>query len=80
MVSQSASNTTLGSPPLIPFEDAVSKSNNSKLNPDLLQRQLDSNFKIFHQNTRGLSFKIEEFLLYLSKINPQVICLNPYLK
>ena len=65
-------------PPLFPIEDVVSKSSNSKLNPELLQTHLDSKLKIFHQNTRGLSFKTEEFLLSLSKINPQIICITEH--
>ena len=81
MVSQSATNITLDLTPLYPTEDAVSKSSKSNLKSELLQNHLDSKLKIFHQNIRGLSFKTEEFLLSVSKINPQVICITEhYLK
>jgi exonuclease III len=33
-----------------------------------------NNFKIFHQNVRGLANKIDEFLLPLSDINPHILC------
>ena len=37
-----------------------------------------NNFKILHQNVRGLTHKTEEFLVSLSQINPQVLCLTEH--
>ena len=38
----------------------------------------NSNFIMFHQNIRGLTHKIDEFLLSLSCINPQVLCVTEH--
>ena len=37
-----------------------------------------TNFKIFHQNVRGISHKIDELLISLSQINPQVLCFTEH--
>jgi len=34
-----------------------------------------TNFKIVHQNVRGITHKTEELLISLSQVNPQVLCL-----
>ena len=34
--------------------------------------------KIFHQNIRGLSHKIDELMLSLSETNPQVLCITDH--
>jgi exonuclease III len=37
-----------------------------------------TNFKIFHQNVRGITHKTEELLISLSQVNPQVLCLTEH--
>lgn len=42
--------------------------------------ELDNSLKLFHQNIKGLSSKIPEFisLLPLDSINPQFLCLSEH--
>ena len=37
-----------------------------------------TNFITFHQNIRGLTYKVDELLISLSDINPQVPCVTDH--
>ena len=53
--------------------------NRTHVNNSLLSNtSTDNNLKIFHQNIRGFSNKIDEFLISLSYNSPHVICLTEH--
>src|SRR5215510_15386440 len=51
-------------------------------NPNVLEirneRHLSNNFIILHQNMCGILHKIDEFLISLLEISPQVLCLSEH--
>jgi hypothetical protein len=50
----------------------------SSLNSQQYDTYKSKNLIILHQNIRGLTYKIDEFLLSLSTINPQALCLSEH--
>ena len=48
------------------------------LSNHLTNTHKSTNFIMFHQNIRGLTHKIDEFLISLSCINPQVLCVTEH--
>ena len=55
-----------------------SMNHTNPLRNHLLFDSNSNNLKIFHQNIRGLTHKIDELLISLTKINPQVLCITEH--
>jgi len=74
------------------FKYRINSSRTSKCtNPNIIMIQVDdshspnnylsdksTNFIIFHQNIRGLTYKTDELLISLSSVNPQVLCVTEH--
>src|SRR5215510_8393832 len=53
-------------------------NNHNHLSGNMLKNRSTNKFIIYHQNVRGISSKIDEFLTSLCYNRPQIICLTEH--
>jgi hypothetical protein len=56
----------------------IEKNKTYNLPSKLYMQKSKTDFKVFHQNIRGLVNKVDEILLSLSNTNPQVLCISEH--
>jgi hypothetical protein len=63
---------------MIKQSSGITHSEDNHSSSKILQDHKKSNLTIYHQNIRGIRNKIDEFLIFLSANEPQIICLSEH--